>query len=146
MFKIFQSHILLLKIALDTEKMYVVNGKNRFASQGVSLAQMMYVSKYKSHIIALFNSIKKSNLAPISSIFQKTLDRWRRENQATTTEQQKHSLRVTLDTDRRTRSHLEVIADSREPILHNRVHMSNNSRKKVRRERRRCVPVKTINT
>ena len=35
------------------------NGKNRFASQGVSIAQMMYVSKYKSHKIALFNSMKK---------------------------------------------------------------------------------------
>ena len=42
------------------------NGKNRFASQGVSIAQMMYVSKYKSHKIALFNSMKKSNIAPIS--------------------------------------------------------------------------------
>ena len=42
------------------------NGKNRFASQGVSIAQMMYVSKYKSHIVALFNSMKKSNIAPIS--------------------------------------------------------------------------------
>ena len=37
-----------------------------FASQGVSIAQMMYVSKYKSHKIALFNSMKKSNIAPIS--------------------------------------------------------------------------------
>ena len=27
---------------------------------------MMYVSKYKSHKIALFNSMKKSNIAPIS--------------------------------------------------------------------------------
>ena len=44
------------------------NGKNRFASQGVSIAQMMYVSKYKSHKIALFNSMKKSNIAPISLI------------------------------------------------------------------------------
>ena len=44
------------------------NGKNRFASQGVSIAQMMYVSKYKSHKIALFNSMKKSNIAPISCI------------------------------------------------------------------------------
>ena len=43
------------------------NGKNRFASQGVSIAQMMYVSKYNSHKIALFNSMKKSNIAPISS-------------------------------------------------------------------------------
>ena len=42
------------------------NGKNRFALQGVSLAQMMCVSKYKSHKIALFNSIEKSNIAPIS--------------------------------------------------------------------------------
>ena len=41
------------------------NGNNRFASQGVSIAQMMYVSKYKSHKIALFNSMKKSNIAPI---------------------------------------------------------------------------------
>ena len=44
------------------------NGKNRFASQGVSIAQMMYVSKYKSHKIALFNSMKKSNIAPISRL------------------------------------------------------------------------------
>ena len=44
-----------------------INGKNRFASQGVLIAQMMYVSKYKSHKIALFNSMKKSNIAPISA-------------------------------------------------------------------------------
>ena len=49
--------------------MYGDNGKNRFASQGVSIAQMIYVSKYKSHKKALFNcnSMKKSNIAPISS-------------------------------------------------------------------------------
>ena len=44
--------------------------KNRFASQGVLLAEVMYVSKYKSQIIALFNSIKKSNLVPVSVSFQ----------------------------------------------------------------------------
>ena len=48
------------------KKCMETNGKNRFASQGVSIAQMMYVSKYKSHKIALFNSMKKSNIAPIS--------------------------------------------------------------------------------
>ena len=42
------------------------NGKNRFESQGDSIAQMMYVRKYKSHRIAHFNSMKKSNLAAIS--------------------------------------------------------------------------------
>ena len=42
------------------------NGKNRFASQGVSTAQMMRVSKYKSHKITLFNSMKKNDIAPIS--------------------------------------------------------------------------------
>ena len=42
------------------------NGKNRFGSQGVSIAQMMFARKYKLHKIALFNSMKKSNLAPIS--------------------------------------------------------------------------------
>ena len=47
------------------------NGKNRFASVDVSIAQVMYVSKYKSHKIALFNSMKKSNLAPISLHQQK---------------------------------------------------------------------------
>ena len=46
------------------------NGKNRFASQGVSIAQMMYASKYKSHKIALFNSMKKSNITPISRKWQ----------------------------------------------------------------------------
>ena len=34
--------------------------------QGVSLAQMMYVGKYKSHKKALFTTMKKSNTAPIS--------------------------------------------------------------------------------
>ena len=55
------------------KKCMETNGKNRFASQGVSIAQMMYVSKYKSHRIALFNSMKKSNLAPISSLATETL-------------------------------------------------------------------------
>ena len=40
-----QSHIRLLKIAPAIEKCMETNGKNRFASQGVSIAQMMYVSK-----------------------------------------------------------------------------------------------------
>ena len=40
-----------------------INRKNRFASQNVSIAQMMYVlSKYKSHKIALFNSMKRATL------------------------------------------------------------------------------------
>ena len=53
------------------------NGKNRFASQGVSIAQMMYVSKYKSHKIALFNSMKKSNIAPISMmLFLRNFERF----------------------------------------------------------------------
>ena len=52
------------------KKCMETNGKNRFASQGVSIAQMMYVSKYKSHKIALFNSMKKSNIAPISESFK----------------------------------------------------------------------------
>ena len=40
------------------------NSKNRFALQGVSIAQMMKERKYKSHIIVLFSNKKNSTLAP----------------------------------------------------------------------------------
>ena len=47
--------------------------KNRFALQGISFAQMMYVRKYNSQKIAHFNSIKrskikKSTVAPICKL------------------------------------------------------------------------------
>ena len=70
------------------------NGENRFASQGVSIAQMMYASKYKSHKIALFNSMKKSNIAPISPVCmrQRFLYRYPETQLAETTKQPEQDL------------------------------------------------------
>ena len=50
------------------------NGKNRFASQGVSIAQMMYVSKYKSHKIALSIAWKRATLRIAVSVTHKRND------------------------------------------------------------------------